>query len=261
MLQQCGCANQPEALKVHDEFLHRRIIFHFRYALDAFTLHSIHAYVWACIYKPVWPPAVTQAPPWVWDAIQEDCLPGVPAEQQGIRRVDGTKRWEHMNPCPACAPRQTVYKMLWQLYTGVACSIQATVLTVDCGENSVCQALWAGRGHVNDWQPKASPDTALPKWVWEGVDQARGDHKCGNFCVFGVNLIKQQWRKSLVSLQIWPICDKFMKFDHTNYANSLWDCKKLISNVTNSWPTNTWRVLRNDNMKISWPWRKIISWH
>ena len=53
-----GCGNgqsdnQPEALKAHDEFLHCCIIFHFRYEMDAFTVRSIHARVWACIYKPV----------------------------------------------------------------------------------------------------------------------------------------------------------------------------------------------------------------
>ena len=52
----CGngqSANQPAAVKAHDKFLHDRIIFHFRYDLDAFTVHSIHACVWACIHIPV----------------------------------------------------------------------------------------------------------------------------------------------------------------------------------------------------------------
>ena len=52
----CGngqSANQPEALKAHDEFLHQHAIFHFRYEKDAFTVHSIHARVYASINIPV----------------------------------------------------------------------------------------------------------------------------------------------------------------------------------------------------------------
>ena len=80
--------------------------------------------------------------------------------------------------------------------------------------------------------------------------------------------------------QMWKILCFWSKFDKTTTTQiacfisilvkldknpqiswpQVWCCitipPKIMSTITNSWPVNSWRVVRNDTMKISWPWPK-----
>ena len=145
----------------------------------------IHVYMYICIYGYIYIYRVRQAV----QEVQQDGVLGVQADPPCLK---SPRHSFESSDLAFCTPIKTTAYLLSKS-TCHAWSCQDTFLRQQTGP------------------------FAPPKWVWEGLGQGRDHHKCANFFVFGVNFTKQQWRKSPVSLQYWSICEKFRKYDDTNY--------------------------------------------